>query len=267
MITRDDVLSQAANECMKELYSLVVPSVKWEDFKEQCKIYTKLYKEWESFNSAYNSKNENPKKWDEIKVKYENLEWEGKSITECIGPRPYEFYYLPKEIMKDVCDSYVYAYRIDQQQELLITIEILKNYCKKPIVDKWIEGKNGDSGYRGYDHPDNLEKEIREIFDEEILPDIAKEYKKKIGLDSEIESAVSTAYSQIFQDKFFKFLDMAGNFYNWNRDLNAFNTTVYLGASPCSNKEAVIKNWKEFKNKDIEINEEQIKKDYYGDDE
>ena len=60
---------------------------------------------------------------------------------------------------------------------------------------------------------------------------------------------------------------MAGNFYNWNRDLNAFNTTVYLGASPCSNKEAVIKNWKEFKNKDIEINEEQIKKDYYGDDE
>ena len=249
MITRDDVLSQAANECMKELYSLVVPSVKWEDFKEQCKIYTKLYKEWESFNSAYNSKNENPEKWDEIKVKYENLDWEGKSITECIGPRPYEFYYLPKEIMKDICDSYVHAYRIDQQQELLDTIETLKNYCRKPIIDKWIEGKNGDSGYRGYDHPDNLEKEINKLIQEYDSSDVSKEISEKC------------------YNKFFEFLDMAGNFYNWNRDLNAFNTIVYLGASPCSNKEAVIKNWKEFKNKDIEIDEEQIKKGYYGEDE
>ena len=60
---------------------------------------------------------------------------------------------------------------------------------------------------------------------------------------------------------------MAGNFYNWNRDLNSFNMSVYLGASPCSNKDTVIENWKKYRNQDIEIDEEQIKKDYYGEDE
>ena len=66
------------------------------------------------------------------------------------------------------------------------------------------------------------------------------------------------------QDKFFEFLDMAGNFYNWNGDLNSFNTSVYLGVSPNSNKKAVIENWKKYRNIDIEIDEEQIKKNYYG---
>ena len=68
----------------------------------------------------------------------------------------------------------------------------------------------------------------------------------------------------IFFNKFFEFLDMAGKFYNWNRDLNSFNMTVYLGPSPNSNKQSVIDNWKKYKNQDIEIDEEQIKKDYYG---
>lgn len=40
-----------------------------------------------------------------------------------------------------------------------------------------------------------------------------------------------------------------------------------LGPSPNSNKQAVIDNWKKYRNQDIEINEEQIKKDYYGEDE
>jgi len=60
---------------------------------------------------------------------------------------------------------------------------------------------------------------------------------------------------------------MAGNFYNWSRDLNSFNMTVYLGPSPNSNKEAVIENWKKYRMQEIEIDEEQIKKEYYGDDE
>lgn len=48
---------------------------------------------------------------------------------------------------------------------------------------------------------------------------------------------------------------MAGEFYNWNRDLNAFNTTVYLGPSPNSNKQDVIENWKKYRNKDIIIDD------------
>jgi hypothetical protein len=249
MINRDDVLSQACDECIKELYSFVQPSVKWEDFVKMCEIYTKCYKEWDTYNRAYHNREENPEKWEKLRKLYEKLDWENKSINECIGPRPYEFYYLPKEIMKDICESYIHAYKIDQQQELLDTIEVLKNYCKEPIVDKWIERNGDEPGYRGYDHPDNLEKEIQKLIQEYDSSDVSKEISEKCC------------------NKFFEFLDMAGNFYNWNRDLNAFNTTVYLGPSPNSNKEVVIKNWKKYKGKDIEINEEQIKKEYYGEDE
>ena len=68
-------------------------------------------------------------------------------------------------------------------------------------------------------------------------------------------------------NKFFEFLDMAGNFFNWNGDLNSFYVSVCFGASPNSNKQAVIDNWKKYRKQDIEIDEEQIKKDYYGEDE
>jgi len=231
MISRDDVLSKAIDDCLKELYTLVVPKVTWEEFKEECKIYSEKYKKWES----------------ERKI---NSELDKKSKTECIGPAPYEFYFLPREIMKDVCDSYVHAYKMDNQQELLDTIETLKNYCKKPTVDKYVDDWTDETGfhhpgYRSYDHPDNLEKEIIKILPSNTDINIIKE----------------------INNKFFEFLDMAGKFYNWNRDLNSFSVSVYLGPSPNSNKEAVINNWKKYRNQDIEIDEEQIKKDYYGDDE
>jgi hypothetical protein len=225
MLTRSDILSKAVDSCMKELYSYVQPRVEWEDFIGQNKMYSNKYLLWE-------------------KTKDLDPNYIGKSLVECIGPRPYEFYYLPKDILKDIIDNYVYVYKIDNQQNLLDIIEILKNYCKEPIIDKWIEGENGFPGHRGYEHPDNLEKEITKILGPEAEDNPYHVHK--------------------ICDKFFEFLDMAGNFFNWNRDLNSFNTTIYLGYSPNSSKEAVIKNWKEYRNKDIEINEEQMKKDYYG---
>lgn len=239
MITRDDVLSRAADDCMKELYSLAYPKVKWEDFVEQNKIYTNAYKEWEKYKEA---ERENKELFEEYNKK---LDWKDKTITECIGPRPYEFYFLPKEIMKDICDNYIHAYKINDQQDLLDIITILKNYCKEPIIDKWIEGENGFPGHRGYEHPDNLEREVTKIL-----------VKYDDSMDSE--------QGEEIVNKFFEFLDMAGNFYNWNRDLNAFTMTVYLGASPNSNKESVIENWKKYKGVDISIDEEQMKKDFYG---
>lgn len=245
MINRDDVLSKAVNDCLEELYTLVVPKITWEEFKEECKIYSEKYKKWES----------------ERKI---NPELDKKSRTEYIGPAPYEFYYLPREIMKDICDSYIYAYKMDSRQELLDTIETLKNYCKKPIVDKYVDDWTDETGlhhpgYRSYDHPDNLEKEINTYLDLKFPlmdPERAEDAE-------DFENKLNTAAKEL-QDKFFEFLDMAGNFFNWNRDLNSFSMSVYLGPSPNSNKEAVIENWKKYRNQDIEINEEQIKKDYYG---
>ena len=229
MLTRSDILGKAVDDCMKELYSYVQPHVEWEHFVGQNKMYSTKYLLWE-------------------KTKDVNPNYIGKSLVECIGPRPYEFYYLPKEILKDIVDNYVHVYRMDSQQNLLDIIEILKNYCKEPIVDKWIEGENElDPGHRGYDHPNNLEKELIEICDQHS--------HEPVNMAKEI------------QNKFFEFLDMAGKFFNWNRELNSFYQSVYLGCSPHSNKDIVIKNWKEYRGKDIEINEEQIKKEYYGDDE
>ncbi len=241
MVTRNKILSEAVDKCIKELYSFVFPSVSWDDFVKECKEYSKKYKIWEDFRKASIHRKENPEIWNQYKSTFKD--WENKSIEECIGPKPSEFYYLPKEIMKDICDCYISAYRMDSQQELLNTIEILKNYCKEPIVDKYIE-KEGEPRYRVYEHPNNLEKELRIIL-EQVDPSFVE-------------------ISEQLQNKFFEFLDMAGNFYNWNRDLNSFNASVYLGASPSSNKEMVIENWKKYRNKDIEIDEEQIKKDYYG---
>ena len=218
-MTRREVLSNAVTECLKELYSWATPKIDWEEFLKENKIYTEKYTKWEVLENR-------------------------PPILEYCGPRPYEFYYLPSDIFNDIKESYVYAYKLDGQKELLDTIEILKNYCKEPIVDKYIEGKGNEPGYRGYDHPDNLEKQLYDL-----VPDT--------GFDK-------SEMSKEIQDKFFEFLDMAGNFFNWNGDLNSFYMSVCLGASPNSNKQAVIDNWKKYRKQDIEINEERIKKEYYG---
>ena len=143
MITKDKILSRAVDECLKELYSYVQPSITCEQFKKECEEYSKKYMKWKNLK-------------------------ERPDIKEYCGPRPYEFYYLPNEIMKDICDSYVYAYRFDQQQELLDTIEVLKNYCEEPIVDKYINDWTDETGfhhpgYSSYDHPDNLEKQLTDL--------------------------------------------------------------------------------------------------------
>lgn len=227
MITRRDVLSRAADDCLKKLYTLVQPAVEWEDFIKQCEEYTSKYNEWE-------------------KNRDNHPEWKDKRINDCIGPRPYEFYYLPKEVLKEVTDSYIYAYRIDIQQELLDTIDTLKEYCDSPIVDKYIEGHTDADGvhhpgHRGYEHPDNIIIKLTSTF-EEMLP---------LHFDNNLSNKLACEARSIMHS----FLDMAGKFYNWNGELNSFNMTVYLGPSPNSNKKAVIENWKKYRNTDIVIDE------------
>ncbi len=188
MITRNDVLCEAVDKCIKEVYSKVQPSVTWEEFMQQ------------------------------------NKDWkEGE-------PYPYEFYYLPKQVFKDLVEYYIYAYRIGS--ELEPTIDCLINYFKDPVRDKYIE-RNGDKpGYRSYEHFDSLPKVIGE-----------------------------EAFNKVID-----YFNEAKNFYNWNRELNSFNISVYLGCSPDSNKEAVIENWKKYRNKDIII-DDSYWKEFYDDEE
>lgn len=249
-MTRNEVLGQAVGQCMKELYSYAYPKIEWDTFIEDNNVYRVKETLWNQYRRVFHNKEERPEEWEKIQKEYPK--WTSEmSMTECIGPKPFEYYFLPREILKSICENYVYAYNIDSQQQLLDTIATLKDYCKEPIIDKWIEGENGNPGYRGYDHPDNLKKEINKILLE----------------TTSLVTDDSNKVSEELQNKFFEFLDKAGNFYNWNRDLNSFNMSVYLGASPNSNKDAVIKNWKEYKGIDIEIDEEKMIKEYYGDDE
>lgn len=222
MITRRDVIADAADKCMKELYSLAQPAITWEDFIKENKEFIKREEEY------YKLPKEN-------KISYK----------EFMGPKPYEFYYLPKEVLKEIVDNYIYAYEIDEHQNLLDTIDLLKKYCDDPIEEFYHPGEGENPGYRDYRHPDNLTtcliSELKEYANSDISEEII--YKAK--------------------DLFFKFLDMAGKFYNSHWWLNSFNTTVYLGASPNSNKEAVIENWKKYRNKDIEIDESKYNEEDY----
>lgn len=223
-MTRRDVLADAIDKCIRELYSLAQPLVNYDDFIEENKKYLEKEKEYYAL-----PENERP------------------SYKEYMGPKPFEFYYLPREVFKEIADSYVDAYQFDDKQNLLDIIKTLKDYCKEPIVDKWIERNGDEPGYRGYEHPDNLVKQLTDL-----IPDS--------GFDK-------SAVAESVQNKLFEFLDMAGDFFNWNGYLNGFNTHVYLGGTPNSNKEAVIENWKRYRDKNIEIDEEQIKRKYYGDEE
>ena len=222
MITRRDVIADAADKCMKELYSLAQPTITWEDFIKENKEFIKREEEY------YKLPKEN-------KISYK----------EFMGPKPYEFYYLPKEVLKEIVDNYIYAYEIDEHQNLLDTIDLLKKYCDDPIEEFYHPGEGESPGYRDYRHTDNLVTclicELKEYTSSDISEEIV--YKAK--------------------DLFFKFLDMAGKFYNSHWWLNSFNTTVYLGASPNSNKEAVIENWKKYRNKDIEIDESKYNEEDY----
>lgn len=222
MITRRDVIADAADKCMKELYSLAQPAITWEDFIKENKEFIKKEEEY-------------------YKLPKENR----ISYKEFMGPKPYEFYYLPKEVLKEIVDNYIYAYEIDEHQNLLDTIDLLKKYCDDPIEEFYHPGEGENPGYRDYRHPDNLVTCLISELKECASSDISEEIVDKA------------------KDLFFKFLDMAGKFYNSHWWLNSFNTTVYLGASPNSNKEAVIENWKKYRNKDIEIDESKYNEEDY----
>lgn len=242
MLTRMKVLSRAAEDCMKELYSLVQPHIDWNTFVKDCEQYSERSKTWEDFRQAFIKKNEFPQEWEHQKIVHPN--WENKSITECIGPRPYDYYYIPEKVMDTIVEGYVDAYKIDNHRELLDIINILKQYCEEPIIDKYTEEYTDEHGNyhpgdREYDRPDNLIKEVESLL------------RMYCG-DSEADFH---GIAQELQKTFFDFLDMAGNFYKWNGELNSFCTEVYLGISPNTNKQGVIDNWKNYRKQNIIIDD------------
>ena len=214
MITRRDVLEKASMDCLKELYSKAQPVVDWDDFMKQNKDYSIKYEQWVQMGNH-------------------------PPIEEFCGPRPYEFYYLPKNVMKEIADAYVRAYEIDKHAELIDIIDILKGYCNKPIEESYVKESDGERR-RGYIYPLPIQEWIAGILR---------------GYYDDSECSDHSTVAKELCEEFYHYLDKAGKFYSWNMDINTFNTTVYLGPSPNSNKEAVIENWKKYRNTEITIDD------------
>lgn len=125
----------------------------------------------------------------------------------------YNAHYLPWNAYEAIKEDIADAYNF--KSPLPDTIEVLKNYFKEPIVDAWVEGRDeNDPGHRGYAHPEPMDEETYKVAE--------------------------------------KFLDMANEFFNWNRDLTAFYFNV-SNYSPCCNRETVEKWWHEHGDPDFKL--------------
>ena len=213
-MNREILLSEAIERCMKELYSYAQPAVEWADFEAQNKEYNKKHAEWEEY----------------MRSKEGHPDWDDKTEDECIGPRPFEFYYLPEDVMNIICDSYIDSYELNKQENLKDIKDILIGYCKEPVVFEYATDEDGKA-YKAYKRINGIEDELKTVF----------------GNDKGEEA----------WNIMLKYLNMATDFYKWNRELSMFSSNIYLGASPHSVKKTVIENWKKYRGKDIEIDDGQ----------
>ena len=119
----------------------------------------------------------------------------------------YTRYYITYKNKKNIVETYIKAYHIGRDWK--DNIDLLLNYItsKDSVKDKYIPGKDGFPGHRGY---------------EPIIPlqDITEDSEKVIDL-----------------------INTCKDFYSRDFELEGFNMAIYLGASPYSNKEKVEEYW------------------------
>ena len=151
-------------------------------------------------------------------ISYEDLCEESRKINEGLEKPKfgvYDLHYLPNRIYEEILKDFIEAY--EMKSNLPDIVEILKNYFKDPVVDKYIKPKDGSPGYKGYDHLEPMPQEHYEVAA--------------------------------------KFLDMANSFFKWNKDEDAFYFTV-CNVSPSGNREVVEKWYHEHGNPDFKIPED-----------
>lgn len=191
-ITRRKMLSEAIDKCIAEMYLKAQPSVDINDYIEKIKT---------------------------------------GEMTDKTQPYVYQRHYLSDEEAKYIANKYIDAYRFNNEwySNIDLLIKDLKEGC---TVDKWIERKGNNPGYKGYEKRKPLKKRFKDILDECNVND--KKVLKKLV------------------DEVFDYIENRKNFYRFDNEENKFNFNVFLGACPTSNKQMVIDYWKE-QGKDITI--------------
>lgn len=172
-----DILTEAIERCLDEMYRYSQPSITFKELEELSK----------------------------------------KEAKEKGEPQPvYERFYLSSKEYETIINKYLEAYNLNDpfKYHCDLIIDDMKNGCSK---DKWIEGKDGFPGHRGYEKVPPLSEEIGE------------DNLKKVT----------------------DFIKMRRDFYKTDRNASKFRFTV-MNYSPCSNKQTVIDYWKS-QGKDIEI--------------
>lgn len=154
---------------------------------------------------------------------------EGKIIDEPHNP-VYNRHYLSYEEFHYILDKYIEAYGMKEQWSS--NIDIVERYFKgNGRKDIWVPDRVDDDGFR---HPGYR--------DSEKVPHIKKQFidffkSKSIDISEEICEELSNI---IFNN-----IEECKNFYRFDREESSFSAGIALGCSPSSNKESVIKYWKE----------------------
>ena len=65
-MTRHEVLGQAVDQCMKELYSYAYPKIEWDKFIEDNNVYRVKETLWKQYRRAFHDKEERPEEWEKI---------------------------------------------------------------------------------------------------------------------------------------------------------------------------------------------------------
>lgn len=138
----------------------------------------------------------------------------------------YERYYLSKENLKYIIDMFCDAYNIKDRWNNNMDL-LLHNLKEGGFDNDYIKDKNHPYGFRTFKVVPPL-KDITPDFQKVI--DIIENYK---------------------------------NYYKFDREECSFKYSVLLGASPTSNKQAVIDYWKK-KGVNIDINDFNIEDIYYN---
>lgn len=188
IISRNEILKKAVNECMETFYKYAQPAGGYQEFKD-------------ILEHKFEDSREDPL---------------------------YGRYYLSEENIKYIVDEFCAAYNIKERWNYDMDL-LLHNLNNGGYADKYVKDEEHPYGYRTFTEVPPLK---------EITPD--------------------------FQ-KVLKVIEDYKDFYKFDKEESQFRCAVLLGASPTSNKQAVIDYWKK-KGVNIDINDFDIEDICYNED-
>ena len=159
-------------------------------------------------------------------VDYDELLTKAKNGEEDPKHPYYSQHYLSQKEYGYIIEKYVESYGL--KDKFPDHCDAILRYFDDGSIDKYIKGKNGFPGHRGYEHLAPL----KELIGEEHYNIVVERVKQAQG------------------------------FYRFNRDETGFHWAM-MNCSPCCNSETVKKYWKEVEGVDIDIIERSEDDLYY----